>query len=269
MQMLSGLQRTNRFRNQVNTRYGTENFTVTYTSKSQCIELLNVATRRCLLTMARELMRGWPDEFIDFCQTYRLTSHILLKRLSPAPFWYWNVVHDHFTRTIYEYNDEEVRSALRCMEKMKEQLEGRRPFRYDEKMKAVSEFLIRERDSKYYNSNKWPNMQRKANWRNSGWTSKYEDRNIEPAPIHLIPDALWIKIKRLLPLSLYASGKDRNLSDNRKVVNGILYILCTDTPWHKTPAEFGSYTTIYRKYVRWKNSGALTQILALCSNIYS
>jgi hypothetical protein len=272
MALLSGGRRAAMIRERVSRRYGVENFTVTHRSnKNQYIEFLEVSTRRGLLNMTREMLRDWPNEFIIFCQTNKLWSQLLLKDLSSAPFWFWTVVQNHLTRTTYGITDEEVRSALHYMEELNRQHSlGYRPYRYAEKMKAVSDFLKRARHSKYYGLNKWSNMQLKSSWMTAGWTSKREHGPTEPATVRFIPDDLWVKVEKLLPPPpLYPNGRNRRTVDDRKIVNGMLYVLCTSTVWQKVPAEFGPYTTIYQRYVRLKDSGLLTPILALCSDIYS
>lgn len=272
MRLLSGGRIAWGLRESISKRYGVENFAVEHRSdKNQYIEYLDVSVRRGLLNMTRQLFRDWPNEFIDFCQANKLWSQRLFKDMSSVPFWFWSVVHDYRTRTRYEYTDEEIESALQCMERMKQQLGNYRPCRYSERMKAVAQFLFKARCSKYYKSNKWPNMQKKSNWRSKGWTGRYEDSHSEPEPIRLIPDTLWMEVEKILPpSSTYSSGKKRggNAVNERRLLNGMLYILCTGTPWLKMPAEFGPYSTIYYRYSYWKRTGIFNEIWMLCSHIY-
>jgi len=57
-----------------------------------------------------------------------------------------------------------------------------------------------------------------------------------------LSDEEWALISPLLP--------KRIRKDNRKVLNGIFYILRTGTPWRDLPERYGPRTTIYNRYVR-------------------
>ncbi|HFC05200.1 MAG TPA: transposase, partial [Rhizobiales bacterium] len=43
--------------------------------------------------------------------------------------------------------------------------------------------------------------------------------------------------------------------DDRKVLNGIFYILRTGAPWRDLPERYGPRTTVYNRYVRWGRRG--------------
>lgn len=85
----------------------------TLTKSCRDIEQLDVGMRRGLLDMARHLLGEWPGRFIRLCETYNVWSAALLRELVPAPFWYWQVIHDHLYRVSYTPSDEEIRSAIR------------------------------------------------------------------------------------------------------------------------------------------------------------
>lgn len=82
------------------------------------IERLNVNQRRVLLVMADYLLQEWPDRFIAFCQQLRVWSSTLLKDFEHAPFWYWQVVHDHLYQISYCPSDEEIYSVIKYIDKM-------------------------------------------------------------------------------------------------------------------------------------------------------
>ena len=56
--------------------------------------------------------------------------------------------------------------------------------------------------------------------------------------------------------------KSRGLArkDDRKVLNGIFYILRTGAPWRDLPERYGPHTTIYNRYVRWSRRGVWKSI---------
>ena len=74
-------------------------------------------------------------------------------------------------------------------------------------------------------------------------------------------DAEWAIVRPLLP------NKPRGVPrvDDRRVVNGIFYILRTGLPWRDLPGRYGSYTTVYNRYNRWAKSGVWLRIFEALS----
>jgi transposase len=66
-----------------------------------------------------------------------------------------------------------------------------------------------------------------------------------------LSDEEWSVIEPLLPKQ--ARGPRRK--DDRRVLNGIFYILRTGAPWRDLPARYGPRTTVYNRYVRWGERG--------------
>ena len=66
-----------------------------------------------------------------------------------------------------------------------------------------------------------------------------------------LSDSEWAIIQPLLP------NKPRGVPrvDDRRVVNGIFYILRTGSPWRDLPERYGPYTTVYNRYNRWAKAG--------------
>jgi transposase len=54
-------------------------------------------------------------------------------------------------------------------------------------------------------------------------------------------------IAPLLP----AQSRGAKRGDDRRVLNGIFYILRTGVPWRDLPERYGPRTTVYNRYVRW------------------
>jgi len=69
-----------------------------------------------------------------------------------------------------------------------------------------------------------------------------------------LSDAEWAIIAPLLP---GADGKKngRPRDDDRKVLNGIFFVLRTGTPWGDLPERYGPYTTVYNRFNRWAKKG--------------
>jgi transposase len=40
--------------------------------------------------------------------------------------------------------------------------------------------------------------------------------------------------------------------DDRRVLNGIFWMLRSETPWRDLPERYGRYTTCYYRFVRWR-----------------
>jgi len=66
-----------------------------------------------------------------------------------------------------------------------------------------------------------------------------------------LSDAEWTIIAPLLP------NKPRGVArvDDRRVVNGIFYVLRTGSPWRDLPERYGPYTTVYNRFNRWAKAG--------------
>ena len=66
-----------------------------------------------------------------------------------------------------------------------------------------------------------------------------------------LSDEEWAIIEPLLPVK--KRGPDR--VDDRRVLNGIFYILRTGAPWRDLPERYGPRTTVYNRYARWARRG--------------
>jgi transposase len=64
-------------------------------------------------------------------------------------------------------------------------------------------------------------------------------------------DYEWPTIKPMLP------NKPRGVPrvDDRRVLNGIFWVLRSGAPWRDLPKAFGPYTTCYNRFVRWRRAG--------------
>src|SRR5271169_2551614 len=71
-----------------------------------------------------------------------------------------------------------------------------------------------------------------------------------------LSDVEWRLIKPLLP------NKPRGVArvDDRRVLNGIFYVLRTGSPWRDLPERYGPYTTVYNRFNRWARAGVWVQI---------
>ena len=77
---------------------------------------------------------------------------------------------------------------------------------------------------------------------------------------HDISDKLWNKIEPLLSGTKGKSG--RNGDDNRRFINGVMWILRTGAPWRDLPESYGDWKNTHRRFCRWRDRGAWEDILS-------
>ena len=71
-------------------------------------------------------------------------------------------------------------------------------------------------------------------------------------------DHEWAAIKPFLP------NKPRGVPrvNDRRVLNGIFWVLRSGAPWRDVPDNFGPYTTCYNRFVRWRRAGVWAKIMS-------
>ena len=67
----------------------------------------------------------------------------------------------------------------------------------------------------------------------------------------------WTIIQPILP------SKPRGIPrvDDRRVLNGIFWVLRSGAPWRDLPDCYGPYTTCYNRFVRWSKVGVWDRIM--------
>ena len=67
----------------------------------------------------------------------------------------------------------------------------------------------------------------------------------------------WKTIHPLLP------NKPRGVPrvDDRRVMNGIFYILRSGSPWADMPERYGPPTTVYNRFNRWRKAGVWDRLM--------
>ena len=73
-----------------------------------------------------------------------------------------------------------------------------------------------------------------------------------------LTDFEWCVIAPLLP------NKPRGVPrvDDRRVLNGIFWVLRSGAPWRDLPERYGPRTTCYNRFVRWSRLGVFNRIFA-------
>jgi transposase len=66
-----------------------------------------------------------------------------------------------------------------------------------------------------------------------------------------LADYEWTAIKPFLP------NKPRGVQrvNDRRVLNGVFWVLRSGAPWCDLPDNFGPYTICYNRFVRWRRAG--------------
>jgi len=66
-----------------------------------------------------------------------------------------------------------------------------------------------------------------------------------------LSDYEWTAIKPMLP------NKPRGVRrvNDRRVLNGIFWVLRSGAPWRDLPETYGPRTTCYNRFVRWRQAG--------------
>jgi transposase len=75
-----------------------------------------------------------------------------------------------------------------------------------------------------------------------------------------LTDAQWERLGPLLPPQRPRTG--RPAKDHRTILNGILWILRTGSPWRALPERYGSWKTVSSRFYRWEQACIWERILA-------
>src|SRR5262245_6758987 len=76
-----------------------------------------------------------------------------------------------------------------------------------------------------------------------------------------LTDNEWTAIRSMLP------NKPRGVPrvNDRRVLNGIFWVLRSGAPRRDLPDNFGPYTTCYNRFVRWRRAGVWAKIMVIPS----
>jgi transposase len=72
-----------------------------------------------------------------------------------------------------------------------------------------------------------------------------------------LTDFEWSVIEPLLPMDR-RGPKPKN---NRRIINGMFYVLRAGSPWRDLPERYGPYTTVYNRFNRWRKAGIWDRLM--------
>jgi transposase len=72
-----------------------------------------------------------------------------------------------------------------------------------------------------------------------------------------LTDEEWTIIEPVLPQG--RPGPKRK--NDRRVMNGIFWVLRTGAPWRDLPDRYGPYTTAYNRFNRWRKAGIWDRLM--------
>ena len=75
---------------------------------------------------------------------------------------------------------------------------------------------------------------------------------------HRLTDDQWECIADIFPAPAQTGRPPR---DRRMVIDGILWILRTGSPWRDLPKEFGPWATVWDLFDKWNADGTLDEIV--------
>ncbi|MDB5979648.1 MAG: ISPs1, transposase OrfA [Pseudomonas sp.] len=73
-----------------------------------------------------------------------------------------------------------------------------------------------------------------------------------------ISDTAWDLVADLVSPTR-RTGRPR--IDDRLMLNGVLWVLCSGAAWRDLPEHFGPWSTVYQRFRDWRNQGTFDQML--------
>ena len=75
-----------------------------------------------------------------------------------------------------------------------------------------------------------------------------------------LSDAQWQRICELVPGKIGDPG--RSGDDNRRFVNGVLWVLRSGAHWHDLPPRYGKWKSVHKRFTRGAKAGVWERIFA-------
>jgi putative transposase len=75
-----------------------------------------------------------------------------------------------------------------------------------------------------------------------------------------LSDAQWRRISGLMRGK--ASDPGRSGANNRRFVNGVLWVLRSGAHWHDLPERYGKWKTVHKRFTRWAKARVWERVFA-------
>lgn len=76
-----------------------------------------------------------------------------------------------------------------------------------------------------------------------------------------LSDEQWTRICDLVPGK--AGDPGRTGVDNRRFVDGVLWVLRSGAHWHDLPPRYGKWKSVHKRFTRWAKAGVWERIFAV------
>ena len=73
-----------------------------------------------------------------------------------------------------------------------------------------------------------------------------------------LSDEQWLQIAGLVPGKFGDPG--RSGDDNRRFVNGVLWVLRSGAHWHDLPPRYGKWKSVHKRFTRWAKAGVWERV---------
>jgi transposase len=80
----------------------------------------------------------------------------------------------------------------------------------------------------------------------------------------ILTDAQWERIAPLIPGKKGDPG--RSGEDNRRFVEGVLWMVRTGAPWRDLPEYFGKWSSVWKRFRRWALKGVFEKLFQALSD---
>lgn len=191
-----------------------------------------LAVRHCAMAWLSNLLREWPENFVDQCMRSRVLRSSIHGHRGTIPYWFDRVLRDHLYRPWYRSSFEEVasaRDAIRCAGQPDTQYNLRR-------------WLGRYCQNRRY-------VQRLA----TPSPTQLAERSSPPAGRRSVDDPSREQFEQVRPLLEQVRKRTKsNSPDLYDVWCAVLYRVRTGCSWATLPTEFPKPATVYWYFSQWR-----------------
>lgn len=84
-----------------------------------------------------------------------------------------------------------------------------------------------------------------------------------------VDDTLWAEIAPLLVIDKPRKKPGRPRHDDRRILDGLIWLARTGSQWAALPAEFGPKSTAHARFQEWVQAGIFEQAWATVLTVYN